>query len=142
MRTAGALPIPGFVKRDDLNTFTYWVCCACRKMCMGFNDQSSGQASCVSTCRPVQTQVNFSNFWGGLLFMMSGFWGYVYETISVWQWRVQNLIGFGVGAVVRFPPAVPVPSMPTALLVHCTTPFTCCYYKLCNGACAPACSSS
>jgi hypothetical protein len=63
----GALPIPGFVKREDLNTFTYWV--------------------------------NFSNFWGGLLFMMSGFWGYAYESISVWQWRVQNLIGFGVGAV-------------------------------------------
>lgn len=43
--------------------------------------------------------VNFCNFWGGLLFMMSGFWGYNYERISTLEWRLQNLFGFGVGAL-------------------------------------------
>lgn len=42
--------------------------------------------------------VNFFNFWGGVGFAMSGFWNWKTTSISKWQYRIENIIGFGVGA--------------------------------------------
>jgi hypothetical protein len=100
------------------------------------------------TCKHTQIQVNFSNFWGGLLFMMSGFWGYAYESISVWQWRVQNLIGFGVGAVVCSTLASRLLCFrPSCSLLRCALQLVhnCWHGKLClvpDRLCVFPCSSS
>lgn len=112
---------------------------------LGHENPAFGQASCDR--HHVQPQVNFSNFWGGLLFMVSGFWGYAYDRISVWQWRVQNLVGFGVGGVVCSSPASRLLCFrPSFSLLRCKLQhvFNCWTNKLCmvpDCLCVSACSS-
>mmetsp|Transcript_14589 Transcript_14589/g.44097 ORF Transcript_14589/g.44097 Transcript_14589/m.44097 type:complete len:370 (+) Transcript_14589:270-1379(+) len=43
--------------------------------------------------------VNCTNWWGGVGFAMSGFWNWETFNIPVWQYRIENIIGFGIGAL-------------------------------------------
>lgn len=48
-RAAGTLPIPGLVKRDDLVTFTYWVCCAPQVCIWGMKIQPLAKHHVIAT---------------------------------------------------------------------------------------------